>query len=158
MTYVLERWAQTRTPPMPLPPKVIAWSATYNNPAETPYIILEHAPGICLEDRWPLIQGESAKAAILSIIELEYALLHERFSQNGSLYFAGDVSEELRSRPLYPSDVLAKGDELTAELARKYRIGLTVNREWWRGDYARVEADRGPCKSAMLHLITGLGH
>lgn len=153
MSYILEKWAQTRSSSMPLPPRVIAWNATYNNPAETPYIILEYAPGVSLQERWDRIQGESAEAAVQSIMDLEYALLHDSFSQHGSLYFAHDVSEELRRRTLYPSDVLAKGDAVVADLAAKYRIGATVNREWWRGEYARVNADRGPCKPAHTTLI-----
>lgn len=155
MSYISERWAQKPSECMPSPPKVITWSATYQNPAETPYIIVDYAEGVTLESRWPHIQGESAVAALTSMVELEYALLHDVFSQAGSLYFADDVSEELRSRPLYPSDVLATGDQLTTELAAKYRIGPAANREWWRGDYEWVEADRGPCKFAYPTLYCG---
>ncbi|KAI0819616.1 hypothetical protein BC628DRAFT_1423655 [Trametes gibbosa] len=63
---------------------------------------------------WGHIQGDDAMAALTSLHKMEVALLHELFSQHGSLFFVDD------------------------------RIGPTVDREWWRHDYARVEADFGP--------------
>ncbi|KZT08422.1 uncharacterized protein LAESUDRAFT_649018 [Laetiporus sulphureus 93-53] len=144
MCYVRERWINNRSRNVPLPPKVLAWKASYNNPAQTPYIILEYAPGIPLYPRWPAIQGETAGAALQSIAELEWALLRQNFSHNGSLYFAEDAPDgDERSRPLYTDDDCYPA-ELNRELAAKYRIGPTANREWWRAGYGNVDADRGP--------------
>ncbi|CDO71320.1 hypothetical protein BN946_scf184908.g78 [Trametes cinnabarina] len=77
------------------------------------------------------------------IIHLETNLLRLRFSQHGSLYFSDDVSEELRSRPLHQEGDTSAGD-LGPQLELKYKIGPTVNREWWRGHYGRIDANRGP--------------
>ncbi|KAH9838304.1 kinase-like domain-containing protein [Rhodofomes roseus] len=142
MCYIRERYADV--PEMPLPPRVIAWDASYRNPAETPYIILDYAPGVTLMSRWPWIEGESAGAALASIWEIEKRLLGEPLSQNGSLYFADDVTDELRSRPLFHDARRVGSVALKAQLAAKYRIGPTTNREWWRGDYGQIDADRGP--------------
>ncbi|OCH86595.1 hypothetical protein OBBRIDRAFT_714168, partial [Obba rivulosa] len=143
MEYVRERWASNQG--MPKPPKVvITWNSTYNNPAGTPYIILEYAQGVPLLSRWYQIEGKVAGAALTSLVMLETILLHQPFSQYGSLYFADDVHGELRDRPLYPSVVPYSSSAPVQSTALKYRIGPTVNREWYRGPYSTVDADRGP--------------
>ncbi|KZT69534.1 hypothetical protein DAEQUDRAFT_811307 [Daedalea quercina L-15889] len=142
MCYVRERWMDHRTRNMPFPPKVLAWNATYTNPAQTPYIILEYAPGVPLSTRWPAIEGEAAGAVLQSIAELDCALLRgQTFASCGSLYFAEDAPDG--SSPLYANDE-CDPVELNRKLAAKYRIGPTANREWGRPGYDRVDADRGP--------------
>ncbi|KAI9062060.1 hypothetical protein FKP32DRAFT_1593922 [Trametes sanguinea] len=143
MCYVRERWRDIDYSSFPFPPKVFAWDSSHDNPARTPYIILEYAPGVRLGERWLYIRGAEVKPAIDDVQQLELALLSDQLSQNGSLYFADGVSEELRNRPLYP-----EGDDDLGELARqldsKYKIGPTANREWWRGPYGGIHANRGP--------------
>ncbi|KAH8100363.1 kinase-like domain-containing protein, partial [Cristinia sonorae] len=142
MTYLRERWAHNES--LAKPPRVLAWNSRYDNPAETPYMILDFVDGVTLNSRWGEIQGQDALDAMESIAYLETTLMrgdHE-FSQLGSLYFAEDVSEELRSRPLYLEQ--DKLDPAAQELAARYRIGPIADREWWRGVYAQVDTDRGP--------------
>ncbi|KAI0070291.1 hypothetical protein K474DRAFT_1670237 [Panus rudis PR-1116 ss-1] len=144
MCYVRERYQPESTDTdRSLPPRVLAWSASHQNPAGTPYIILEYVPGVPLGARWYSLdfQGDDVGVAIVDLASFEWGLLHEPLSQNGAIYFATDVSEELRNRPLYPEP---PSDDLRKRLSEKYRIGPTVDREWWRGDYARVDANRGP--------------
>lgn len=149
ISYVLDRWAENNK--VPKPPKVLAWNGTRDNPAQTPYMILEYAPGVTLKSRWDKIEGETAGQALKSVMAFEFMLFHQRFAQNGSLYFAEDVPEDLRRQPLYdPRDKLPSMEELNAKLETKYRIGPSANREWWRGGYAQVPADRGPCKSILM--------
>lgn len=150
MSYVRERWPNSGSRYMPLPPRVIAWDNTYHGPAGTPYIILEYAQGVPLIERWWQIEGQSAGAALQGILDLESCLLHEPFTQHGSLYFADDVSVRHCNDTPCRSGELTKRPELGKQLSARYRIGPTVNREWWRGEYARVEADRGPCKFLFL--------
>ncbi|KAH8100365.1 kinase-like domain-containing protein [Cristinia sonorae] len=131
MTYLRERWAHNES--LAKPPRVLAWDSHYDNPAETPYMILDFVDGVTLNSRWGEIQGQDALDAMESIAYLETTLMrgdHE-FSQLGSLYFAEDVSEELRSRPLYLEQ--DKLDPAAQELAARYRIGPIADREWWRG-------------------------
>ncbi|KZT67001.1 hypothetical protein DAEQUDRAFT_674027 [Daedalea quercina L-15889] len=142
MCYIRERYANVAG--MPMPPRVIAWDASYHNPVETPYIILDYAPGVSLMSRWAQIEGEAAGAALASIGMLETTLLREPFAQHGSLYFTDDVASELRGCPLYPDGHQAGSDALKKTLVAKYRIGPTANREWWRGEYGGIDADRGP--------------
>lgn len=165
MSYIRERWAEEVMHITPLPPKVIAWDKTSRNPAGTPYIITEFVPGVQLFSRWPFIQGDDAGIAIAGMIEMETCLLSEPFSQYGSLYFAEDLPEELRNRPLYAPDSVyedvrrqrataprdySRNKALRDALSTNYKIGPTVDREWWRGGYGRVAANRGPCKSCFL--------
>lgn len=145
MTFIHDRWPDDSQ--MPGPPKVLTWDSSYDNPAETPYIILEYAPGVPLMTRWTKIEGRSAGAALLGLATLESTLLHQPFAYHGSLYFADDVPEDIRGLPLFPdpshpfpAEALARSD-----LPLKYKVGPTVNREWWRGAYGSVNVPRGPC-------------
>lgn len=92
MSYIRDKLPQSGSRYMPLPPKVVAWDSTYHGPAGIPYIILEYAEGVPLIERWYQIEGQSAGTALQGILDLESCLLHEPFSQHGSLYFADDVS------------------------------------------------------------------
>ncbi|KAI0667372.1 hypothetical protein C8Q78DRAFT_1082111 [Trametes maxima] len=137
MCFIRDKWLAEEPVNVPMPPKVLAWNARYDNPAGTPYIILEYAHG-----------GDDVAAALDDIRALETSSLHLPFVQHGAIYFADDVpdSDELRNRPLFPTgdhhaSVL---DKSFLELSKKYRIGPTTSREWWRGAYGRVDADRGP--------------
>ncbi|KAI9058250.1 hypothetical protein FKP32DRAFT_1597338 [Trametes sanguinea] len=144
MCYVRERLRDhRRARDIPFPPQVFAWNAWYDNPVGTPYIVLEYSEGVQLRERWPYTVGEDTNTALQGIAKLELALLDLRFSQHGSLYFAEDVPEELRNRPLH-QEGHPSADDLARLLDRKYKIGQTANREWWRGSYGRVDANRGP--------------
>ncbi|KAI0074748.1 hypothetical protein K474DRAFT_1647570 [Panus rudis PR-1116 ss-1] len=143
MCYVRESLEYERLDKQPLPPRVLAWNASHQNPAGTPYIILEYVSGVPLDARWYRVdfEGESAGAPMVNVAILEYCLLHDPLSQNGALFFALDVVDKLPNCPLYR---VPPTDDFRKRLSEKYRIGPTVDREWWRGDYARVEANRGP--------------
>ncbi|OSD08746.1 hypothetical protein PYCCODRAFT_1401461 [Trametes coccinea BRFM310] len=144
MCYVRERLRDHRcAAKIPFPPKVFAWNSSYDNPAGTPFIVLEYSKGVPLQQRWLHIQGPDTAAAVLSLGDLEFALLDLQFSQHGSLYFVNDVPEELRNRPLHQEDHPST-DDLARQLDLKYKIGPTANREWWRFSYGRVNANRGP--------------
>ncbi|KAI0365571.1 hypothetical protein BV20DRAFT_954018 [Pilatotrama ljubarskyi] len=143
MSYIRDRWLNG--------PLVFAWNSSYDNPVRTPYIILEYSPGVPLGARWLQIQGTDVSPALEGIVTLDRILLQRPFSQHGSLYFADDLPEDLRTRPLYPGD--EHTEELDLHLDSKYKIGPTVNREWWRGHYGRVDANRGPWPD-MQTMIT----
>lgn len=129
---------------------MITWSSSYDNPAGIPYIIYEYATGVPLAARWAEIEGRSAATALVNMLMFEMHLLEQPFSQCGSLYFSENVSEELRNRTLYPD-----AQDLPPEAqgtAPKYRIGPTADREWYRGPYASVKADRGPCSYSAVAI------
>lgn len=128
-------------------PKVLAWDSSFGNPAAWPYIICEHLPGVTLDTKWFSIGQNAIKEVIRDIVSFETAILQESFSQHGSIFFADNVSEELRKRPLYAEPPT---DPLRIDLAGRFRIGPTINREWWRGPYGEITADRGPCTLYIL--------
>ena len=93
------------------------------------------------------------KELIHDIVMFETNILQESFSQHGSIFFAESVSKELRGRPLY-SESEPPDDPLRMDLARRFRIGPTVNREWWRGPYGKITAYRGPCTLRFFYNFT----
>ncbi|KAF8964886.1 hypothetical protein BDZ97DRAFT_1918590 [Flammula alnicola] len=127
--------------PFPKVPRVLAWDGSFGGPVAWPYILCEHMPGVTLDSRWLSIEGNTLKESIHAVVMFETNILQEAFSQHGSLFFAESVSQELRGHPLYAEPPI---DPLRIDLARRFRIGPTVYREWWRGPYGQVPANRGP--------------
>jgi hypothetical protein len=152
MEYVRLRYLSSSDefPTFPKIPKILAWDSSFGNPAAWPYILCEHLPGVTLNTKWFPMEKNVLKEVIHDIVMFETNILQESFSQHGSIFFAESVSKELRGRPLY-SDSEPPVDPLRMDLARRFRIGPIVNREWWRGPYGKITADRGPC---TLHFIT----
>ncbi|EKM75148.1 hypothetical protein AGABI1DRAFT_132504 [Agaricus bisporus var. burnettii JB137-S8] len=159
MEYIREQWGIFDD--LPKLPKVLAWNASYSNPVESPYIILEYTPGVTLGSRWKKIKGKPVLAVMDSIFAMEQALLCQPFSQYGSIYFTEDVSPELRDRPLYPPgrnivyppDLTPQAEPPSSEyFSRKYKIGPTADRQWYRGAYADIECDRGPWPDVASYL------
>ncbi|KAF7763887.1 hypothetical protein Agabi119p4_8424 [Agaricus bisporus var. burnettii] len=111
--------------------------------------------------RWKKIKGKPVLAVMDSIFAMEQALLCQPFSQYGSIYFTEDVSPELRDRPLYPPgrnivyppDLTPQAEPPSSEyFSRKYKIGPTADRQWYRGAYADIECDRGPWPDVASYL------
>ena len=146
-------------PTFPKVPKVLSWDSSFGNPAAWPYILCEYLPGVTFDTKWLSIEGEATKGSIHDVVMFERTILQESFSQHGSIFFAESVSEELRARPLYAEPPT---DAFRMDLARRFRIGPTVNREWWRGPYGQITADRGPCTlrvlSCGIHSRVKSGH
>ncbi|XP_006463190.1 hypothetical protein AGABI2DRAFT_207850 [Agaricus bisporus var. bisporus H97] len=161
MEYIREQWGIFDD--LPKLPKVLAWNASYSNPVESPYIILEYTPGVTLGSRWKKMKGKPVLAVMDSIFAMEQALLYQPFSQYGSIYFTEDVSPELQDRPLYPPGRnIVYPPDLTPQaeppssgyLSRKYKIGPTADRQWYRGAYADIECDRGPWPDVGSYLTS----
>lgn len=74
------------------------------------------------------------------------------FSQYGSIYFKDDVDPLLQSRPLY-----ANGEQ-SDDCSKRFRIGPSVDRRFYRGERARMDIDRGPCEalSETFVLLTDI--
>ncbi|KAI0641815.1 kinase-like domain-containing protein [Trametes meyenii] len=149
MSFIRDRWLSEKPGFMPIPPKVLAWDATYRNPVGTPFIVVEYVHGVTLQSRWAKIKGDVVAAAMDDIRALESPLLHLPFAMHGALYFADDVPHHASTceRPLFLGNGegnVAPADEVSLQLSKKYVIGPTVDRGWWRGIYGHVDANRGP--------------
>ena len=144
MCFVRDKWSQDGAQGVPMPPKVLAWNASYDNPAKTPYIIHEYAPGVPLLSRWFDIYGKEVKPSLQDIFALESRLLHHAFSRYGSLYLAEDLPDGPNCCELYEDTHSRTPEDI--KMAMKYRIGPIASRDWWRGEYQTVNANRGPCR------------
>ncbi|KZV87135.1 hypothetical protein EXIGLDRAFT_840245 [Exidia glandulosa HHB12029] len=91
----------------------------------TPAALLAAKPGRFLDD----------------VVEIQATLASIPFAQHGSLYYVADVDESLRDRPLF-QDV--EGFQPADETRERFRIGPSVSRNFYRGDRAMLELDRGP--------------
>ncbi|KIM43715.1 hypothetical protein M413DRAFT_387255 [Hebeloma cylindrosporum] len=130
-------------------PNVRAWcSRAESTPVGTEYIMYDKIPGVPLyQHETELPMEKDPYVDILPPIQsLESALARIYFSQIGSIYYKADVSESLRDRPLY-DDM-----PLSANSAR-FCIGPTVNCEFWRGERATLDIDRGPWSDVHSYMF-----
>ena len=125
-------------------PRVLSWSAD----AETSgvgaeYILMDRVAGDSLAKQWPSVTDGGLVAKFLKCFtDLELRWESLSFSQIGSLYFKHDVSTELQQRPLFSKDTVL--DDRLRAAADKYRVGPIADRQWWRGERARINFDAGP--------------
>ena len=127
-------------------PRVFTWSGAERNSINrvgADYIIMEEVAGVRLGLRWTkFVHSDDVKPILTGLLDVEANFQRLRFSHIGSLYFKEDVSEELQSLPLFSKN----DDAHVAQFSERYRIGPLIDRQWWRGERARLDLDRGPCK------------
>ena len=122
-------------------PKVYAWDASCDNAVGWEYIIMEKCSG----ENFASHVDEVAQFThiIHRLAKLQHDMSEIRFSQFGSIYFKEDVDDSLQSRPLYAPGV---PDD---ECSKRFRIGPSVERQFYRGERAGMDLDRGPCKCCL---------
>jgi hypothetical protein len=79
-------------------PKVLDWNDDDNNSIGTEYIIMEHAPGFQLHDKWPSMSPHQHMLCMKKVAFLVAEMAKIQFPAYGSLYFA--------DAPLDPSQKL----------------------------------------------------
>jgi len=84
-----------------------------------------------------------------SLALLEANILQVTFSQHGSIFFADSVDDELRERNLYTE---LPAEPLRIFLARKFRIGPSVDRNGGMMRLGEVLCSRGSCMWDALFL------
>ncbi|KDQ15000.1 hypothetical protein BOTBODRAFT_625693 [Botryobasidium botryosum FD-172 SS1] len=121
-------------------PKVFAWSSCADDTdVGAAYILMEKVPGVTLADRRADIGSDVIIPFARSVVSVEKKFSEIPFSQIGSLYFKEDVAIEPQERRLYAEGI---PDD---EASERFRIGPTVQREFWRGERAGTDnVDRGP--------------
>lgn len=123
-------------------PRVAAYNSSSDksiNAVGAPYILQAKLPGRELTE-----DEDAAKAGpfLDELVNLQAVLSSIPFAQHGSLYYVSDVDEELRQRPLFKE---MEGFEPADETLERFRIGPSVARNFYRGDRAMLDLDRGPC-------------
>ncbi|KAL9074930.1 MAG: hypothetical protein Q9157_004200 [Trypethelium eluteriae] len=102
-------------------PKVLAWSATDQNPVDTEYIIMEEAKGSPLQEVWHDLQLRTKRDIIHEIIDVERKLLSVSFDREWDHFDSTEPcpfhysSEEIREHRK-EADVLNDNQALWGEL------------------------------------------
>lgn len=129
-------------------PEVFAWSSkAQENPVGAEYIIMEKLPGIELERAWPTMKTEDRLAVVQEIADYQKAWTSVSFKKYGGLYYSKDLVSSLENEPLYTD---ADGVDVKDP---RFSIGPSTGRELIDNGRARVEFDRGPCKSPSLPIL-----
>ncbi|EJD39535.1 hypothetical protein AURDEDRAFT_139233 [Auricularia subglabra TFB-10046 SS5] len=118
-------------------PRVAAYSANTSNPVGVPYIITTPPQGQELTSDVVAKPGRFVN----DLVQFQALLTSIPFSQHGSLYYASDVDQHLRDCPLF---VEAEGFEPDEQTTSQFRIGPSVARNFYRGDRALLDINRGP--------------
>jgi hypothetical protein len=80
------KYLQTKTS-IPIP-KILDWSDDASNTIGSEYIIMDHAPGVCLHQRWHTMEVGEQLWCIVAIYSKLKEVANPRFPAYGSLYFA----------------------------------------------------------------------
>lgn len=117
-------------------PKILDWSDDASNTIGSEYIIMEHAPGVCLHQKWHTMEVSEQLRCICAIYKKLKEVANLSFPAYGSLCF-GDTSY-LDSSKLY--------------LDEEFCIGPHCGARYWSCSVGQprychdVEPNRGPCK------------
>ncbi|KAL9099824.1 MAG: hypothetical protein Q9163_004727 [Psora crenata] len=115
-------------------PKILEWSDDPSNAIGSEYIIMEHAAGVQLHQKWPKMSGEQQIACIKAIFMSIQQLAAIDFPAYGSLYFA--------DAPLHPTFMLP--------LTPGFCIGPHCGTRYWDCNvgearyYNSTKPNRGP--------------
>ena len=132
-------------------PKILDWSDDPSNAVGCEYIITEHARGVQLHQKWPMMSGEQQIACIEAITRNIQQIAAIDFTAYGSIYFA-DSS-------FHPASVLPLG--------QGFCIGPHCGARYWDCNvgesrfYNLTKPNRGPCElsfpTALTYHLTDLG-
>ncbi|CEL11211.1 hypothetical protein ASPCAL14314 [Aspergillus calidoustus] len=121
-------------------PQIFAWSADPSNPVQSEYIIMAEAPGVQLDSVWSDLSLEQRVAIMKDLVSLEKKMSSASFSRYGSLYYTSENIPGAKS-------VEVQGNvsvDLRNAATRQFCLGPIAEREWWRGERATMDIDRGP--------------
>ena len=131
-------------------PKILDWSDDSSNAIGSEYIIMEHAVGIQLHQKWPMMSGRQQIDCIQAISMSIQQMAAIEFPAYGSLYFANMHIE--------PQSKVA--------ISKDYCIGPHCGPRYWdcnvgeARDYVSINPNSGPCTfflpAAMILPLTGL--
>ncbi|KAL3444029.1 phosphotransferase family protein [Aspergillus insuetus] len=132
-------------------PKVLAWNAAADvtNPVGAEYVIMELPSSDNLADVWTKTSLEVKKQTVKDVVEIQRKLLSIKFLGYGCLFFTKDAPPG--SRP-----VTITGSSLSSEtrqrVAKRFSIGPMVTPEYWRGERAKLDIDRGPWPHPLKYI------
>ncbi|KAJ4983835.1 hypothetical protein SVAN01_10698 [Stagonosporopsis vannaccii] len=115
-------------------PKVLAWSATDQNPVQAEYIIMEEAQGSQLHKVWQDLPLRKKVNIMREFVEIEKKLLSISFDKFGSLYFRDSGIQGCE-----PAIVKNASQGSINHISSRYCIGPITRREFWKGQRSQME-------------------
>ncbi|KAF1828217.1 hypothetical protein BDW02DRAFT_635315 [Decorospora gaudefroyi] len=127
-------------------PRVLAWSATDQNPVQAEYIIMEEASGSQLHEVWQDLSLRRKSDIIREFVDVERKLLSFSFEKLGSLYFkdSGIAGCE-------PAIVTSGPQDVVSHVESTYCIGPITRREFWEKQRSDMQY-HGPWTSSAEYL------
>ncbi|KAF3899222.1 Mitochondria protein Fmp29 [Trichophyton interdigitale] len=114
-------------------PRVLAYSPTSDNPVGAEYILMERLRGEALGPKWLSLSKTDMVDLMTQIARIEKKIFDFKFPAYGSLYHRHDIPKESRV------DFEVDGGD--------FCIGPICKRQFWHGERADMELDRGPWTS-----------
>ena len=124
-------------------PTILDWSDDSSNAIGSECIIMEHAAGVQLHQKWPTMSGEQKIACIHAISTNIQQIAEIEFSVHGSLYFAGISIDSASKVPI----------------SQGFCIGPHCGKKYWDCNvgevryYTSIKPNRGPCKFSSSLLV-----
>ncbi|KAI0046534.1 hypothetical protein FA95DRAFT_1606821 [Auriscalpium vulgare] len=131
-------------------PKVYDYSSTYNNEAETEYILMEYAKGNDLSQIWSDLKEDEIISLMDQLAKVESTLMSISFPAGGSIYYASDL-KELSGNEGIPLDDQAE----SIAFEKRFCIGPDVSVPLWYGRREQLNVFRGPYEDAKSVLLVG---
>jgi hypothetical protein len=126
-------------------PNILDWSDDASNAIGSEYIIMEHAAGVQLHQRWPTMAGDQKIRCINAIYQKVKEMVEIKFPAYGSLYFADAPLDATSKQTLNPG----------------LCIGPHCGTIYWNCNvgepryYHNTRPNQGPCK-LLLPLFTSV--
>ncbi|GFF30235.1 hypothetical protein IFM58399_02517, partial [Aspergillus lentulus] len=111
------------------------------------YIVMEKAPGVGLETKWPSMDKRDLHKLASSFVEIEKRFFDIPFGSIGSIYFKKDVPPELQAA-LYSASAQNNRD------SEMFCIGPTADYMFWYGKRAGLNLYRGPWNDPKKYLAS----
>ncbi|GAQ07502.1 hypothetical protein ALT_4823 [Aspergillus lentulus] len=128
-------------------PKLYGYSSSESNPVGVEYIVVEKAPGVGLETKWPSMDKRDLHKLASSFVEIEKRFFDIPFGSIGSIYFKKDVPPELQAA-LYSASAENNRD------SEMFCIGPTADYMFWYGKRAGLNLYRGPWNDPKKYLVS----
>ncbi|KAF1358902.1 kinase-like protein, partial [Lizonia empirigonia] len=127
-------------------PKVLAWSATDQNPVQAEYIIMEEAKGSQLHEVWQDLSLWTKCDIVREFVDVEKRLLSVSFEKLGSLYF-----QDSGIAGCEPAIVTNGPEDIIGHIESRYCIGPVTRREFWEKQHSDMHY-HGPWISSTEYL------
>lgn len=125
-------------------PRVYGYSASADNPAETPYIFMEFSEGEQLANSWYEMSDQHRCLFVTDLVKLEARIFNLRLPASGSVYFTRDLPADMERTAMDQEESSSWGP---------FCVGPSTVPEFWHGKRETLDVDRGPCKRCYIVIM-----